>query len=154
MVFAVETSSDSRYDSRFDSDFAASLLLNLAQERSVDGLMEKSLSAATTQAEIACVEIWLLEQGDLCSHCPQKLRRPDQTRCLHLVAACENTALAGARESSYAYHARERIPLGAGFVDRIAATGQLAEVPNLDDVRGECSGLELSHTGGVCCCTG
>lgn len=102
--------------------------------------MEKSLSAAMTQREFARVEIWLMEKGDICSRCPQKSRCPDQTSCLHLVAAGENLTLAGgAREPSLFYHTEERIPLGVGFIGRIATTGQLAELRNLDAARGELS---------------
>ena len=150
----MEASSDSRYDSRFDSDFAASVLLDLAQERSLDGLMEKTLCAAMTQAEIARVEIWLIEKGDICSHCTQKPRCPDQTRCLHLIAACENSAPAGARESSFFYNTQERIPLGVGFIGKIATTGQLTELQNLNDARGEFSVLGSLQTGGARGCVG
>jgi formate hydrogenlyase transcriptional activator len=154
IVFIVETSSDNRYDSRFDSDFATRLLLDLAQERSLDGLMEKSLSAAMTQHEIARAEIWLIEKGDICLRCAQKPRCPDQTRCLHLVAACENPAPAGARESSLFYNTQERIPLGVGFIGRIATTGQLTELQNSDDARGEFSVPGSLQTGETRRCAG
>ncbi|MGC1452748.1 MAG: hypothetical protein WA830_22185, partial [Candidatus Sulfotelmatobacter sp.] len=145
----MENSSDIRYNLRFDSDFAASVLLDLAQERSLDGLMEKTLCAAMTQAEIARVEIWLIEKGDICSRCAQKPRCPDQTRCLHLIAACENSAPAGASESSFFYKTQERIPLGVGFMGRIATTGQLTELQNLGDARGEFSVLGSLQIDGI-----
>jgi transcriptional regulator with GAF, ATPase, and Fis domain len=134
-----ETAADSRFDARFDSDFATSLLLDIAQERSPGGLMEKSLGAAMTQHEFARVEIWLIEKGDICSRCRQKSRCPDQTRCLHLVAAGENSVPVGARVPSLLYNTRERIPLGVGFIGRIAMTGQLAELRNLKEARDELS---------------
>ena len=138
MESVVETTSDSRYDSRFDSDFATNLLLEIGQERSLDGLMEKSLGAAMTQREFARVEIWLIEKGDICLRCEQRSRCPDQTRCLHLVAAGENsTPVDGALEPSLFYHTEERIPLGVGFIGRIATTGQMKELRNLDDARRE-----------------
>ena len=60
-----ETASDSRFDARFDSDFATSLLIDIAQERSLDGLMETLMGACTTLPEFARVEFWLIEKGDL-----------------------------------------------------------------------------------------
>jgi hypothetical protein len=124
----MENSSDNRYDSRFDSDFAASVLLDLAQERSLDGLMEKTLGAAMTQSEIARVEIWLIEKGDIYSHCAQKSRCPDQTHRLHLIAASENSAPAGASESSFFYNTQERVPLSqaATHARRHRQTGKLS----------------------------
>ena len=41
----METASDKRYDTRFDFDFATNLLLEIAQERSLEGLMEKAVGA-------------------------------------------------------------------------------------------------------------
>jgi transcriptional regulator with GAF, ATPase, and Fis domain len=135
----VGATSDNRYDTRFDSDFASNLLLDIAQERSFEGLMEKAHGAAMTQAEIARVETWLIGKGDICQRCPQRPRCPDQTRCLHLVAGCENPVQDGVRESTCFFHTEERIPLGVGFIGRIATTGQLAELRNLEDVRDEFS---------------
>ena len=150
----MENSSDNRFDTRFDSDFAAGVLLDLAQERSLDGLMEKTLCAAMTQAEIARVEIWLIEKGDICSRCAQKPRCPDQSRCLHLIAASENSPPDGARESSFFYNTQERIPLGVGFIGRIATTGQLTELRHLADARGEFSVLGSLPMDGIRQCVG
>jgi transcriptional regulator with GAF, ATPase, and Fis domain len=131
----VETASDKRYDTRFDFDFASSLLLDIAQERSFDGLMEKSVSVASP--EIARSEIWLIEKGDLCSRCPQRPLCPDQTRCLHLVAAGENPIHGGAHEACRFFKTQERIPLGVGFIGRVATTGQMTELQKADEVCGE-----------------
>src|SRR5208282_4004768 len=150
----MDNSSDNRYDSRFDSDFAASVLLDLAQERSLDGLMEKTLCAAMTQAEIARVEIWLIEKGDICLHCAQKPRCPDQTRCLHLIASGENSAPAATCESSFLYNTQERIPLGVSFIGRVATTGKLTELRNLNDARGEFSVLGSLSMDGIRQCVG
>jgi transcriptional regulator with GAF, ATPase, and Fis domain len=150
----MENSSDNRFDTRFDSDFAAGVLLDLAQERSLDGLMEKTLCAAMTQAEIARVEIWLIEKGDICSRCAQKPRCPDQSRCLHLIAVCENSVPDGARKSSFFYNTQERIPLGVGFIGRIATTGQLTELRHLADARGEFSVLGSLPMDGIRQCVG
>ena len=141
-----ETASDSRFDSRLDFDFASSLLLDLARERSLEGLMEKSVVAAMTHHEIARTEVWLIEKGDLCSRCAHRPECPDQTRCLHLVAGGENPpGSGGEREASRFFKTRERIPLGVGFLGRIATTGQLAELQNADEASSDFSRLEFSQ---------
>ena len=150
----METASDRRYDTRFDSDFASNLLLDIAQERSFEGVMEKVRGAAMTHPEIARVEIWLIGKGDICLRCPQRPRCPDQTRCLHLVVGSENPVHAGVRESASFFHTEERIPLGVGFIGRIATTGQLAELRNLEDNRSEFSGLGSLPMDGIQQCVG
>ncbi|HXR48302.1 MAG TPA: sigma 54-interacting transcriptional regulator [Candidatus Limnocylindrales bacterium] len=142
----MDTTSDNRFDSRLDFDFASSLLLDLARERSLEGLMEKSVVAAMTHHEIARTEVWLIEKGDLCSRCAHRPECPDQTRCLHLVAGGENPpGSGGEREASRFFKTRERIPLGVGFLGRIATTGQLAELQNADEASSDFSRLEFSQ---------
>lgn len=150
----METTSDKRYDTRFDFDFGAGLLLDLAQERSFESVIEKAFGAAMTHPEIARAEIWLLENGDLCPHCPQSPRCPDRTRCLHLVAGSENPVHDGGREPTRFFQTGERIPLGVGLIGRIATTGQLAELQDLDAARGEFSALGSSQMEGVRRCAG
>ncbi len=143
----MDATSDNRYDTRFDFDFASSLLLEIARERSVEQLMQKSIGAAMTQPEFARVEIWLIEKGDICSRCAQRPQCPDQTRYLHLVAAGENPRLDGVRESSSIYNSQERIPLGIGFIGRIAKTGEMIVLDNVTDAQNELFGLDLSRLG-------
>lgn len=141
-----ETASDSRFDSRFDFDFASSLLLDIAQERSLEGLMGKSMAAAMTQPEFARVEIWLVDKGDICPRCPRRQQCPDQTRCLHLVAASENPVPGGALEASRVFNTNERIPLGVGQIGGIAANGRLVEVQTAEEVSREFPSLKLLQT--------
>jgi formate hydrogenlyase transcriptional activator len=150
----MDAESDNRYDTRFDFDFASGLLLEIAQERSVEGLMQKLIGAAMTNIEFARVEFWLVEKGDICSRCSLKSQCPDQTRCLHLVAASENPNPGSAREASCIYNTQERIPLGVGFTGRIAKTGQMIVLENVEDSRDEFFGLELSRLGKLRGCAG
>jgi transcriptional regulator with GAF, ATPase, and Fis domain len=152
MESVVETTSNQRYDTRFDFDFAADLLLELAQERSLQGLLEKAVSAPSP--ELARTEIWLIRKGDICSRCPQRLRCPDQTRCLHLVAAGENQLSNHAHEFSHFFNTNERMPLGVGLIGGVATTGRLAVLENADDVRAEFPRLEFSQAEKIRGCTG
>jgi transcriptional regulator with GAF, ATPase, and Fis domain len=148
-----ETASDSRFDARFDFDFASNLLLDIAQERSFEGLMEKAHGAAMTHPEFARVETWLIGNGDLCPQCPQRPRCPDQSRCLHLVAGSENPVHGGGEPTRF-FNTQERIPLGVGFIGQIATTGQLAELRNLEDAHGGFSVLESLSMDGIRQCVG
>ena len=150
----METDSDKRYDTRFDFDFGASLLLDIAQERSFEGLMQKTFSTAMTHPEFARVETWLIGKGDFCQRCPQRPRCPDQTRCLHLVAGSENPVHDGVGEPALFFNTEERIPLGVGFIGRVATTGQLTELRNLDDARSEFSVLGSLQMEGIRQCVG
>jgi transcriptional regulator with GAF, ATPase, and Fis domain len=143
----VEVASDKRYDTRFDFDFATRLLLDIAQERSLEGLLEKSVSAPNP--EIARSEIWLIQKGDICSRCPQRSQCPDQARCLHLVAAGESHVAADAEEFSRFFNTNERIPLGVGLIGRVATEGRLAALENADEVRAEFPRLEFLQTGKI-----
>ena len=140
----MEVASDKRYDTRFDFDFATRLLLDIAQERSLEGLLEKSVSAPNP--EIARSEIWLVQKGDICSRCAQRPQCPDQTRCLHLVAAGESHVAADAEEFSRFFNTQERTPLGVGLIGRVATEGRLADLENADEVRAEFPRLEFLQT--------
>ena len=150
---SVDTTSDNRYDTRFDFDFAASLLLEIAQERSVERLIQKSTEAASNHPEFARVEFWLIEKEDV-SRCEQMSQRPHQTRCLHLVAAAENTKLGRARESSCFYDSKERLPVGVGFAGKIAQTGQMVVLDNVTRAQDDFPGLDLSRLGKLRGCAG
>ena len=120
-----------------------------------EGLMEKVHGAAKTHPEFARVEIWLIGKGDLCPRCPQRPRCPDQTRCLHLVARQRKPRSRRRRASlRFFFNTEERIPLGVGFIGRIATTGQLAELRNLEDNRSEFSGLGSLPMDGIRQCVG
>jgi len=75
-------------DNRFDPNFATHLLLDIAHEQSVDGLLQKLLLRAMErpQSDVACIQVWLVDKGDLLLGLSQRPKCPDQTRCLHLVA--------------------------------------------------------------------
>ncbi|HWY30994.1 MAG TPA: sigma 54-interacting transcriptional regulator, partial [Candidatus Acidoferrum sp.] len=142
----METASDNRYDSRFDIDFATNLLLGVAQERSLDGLMEKLLSATTMRPHTARMEFWLIEKGDICSRCPQRPQCPDQTRCLHLVAAINTPVPGSGGEATRICRSDDRIPLGVGLVGQVAETGQTVELYDADKDPGQLVGINWSSS--------
>ncbi|HUA64391.1 MAG TPA: sigma 54-interacting transcriptional regulator [Alphaproteobacteria bacterium] len=129
--------SDRLYDKRFDSNFAIGLLTDIALERSLDGLKEKLISTCINLPEFARIEMWLIDKGDICLRCPQRMQCRDQSRCLHLAAVGTNPAPGRGREISCLYRSDERIPLGVGLVGRLAVTGGRVELDNVDKNPGE-----------------
>src|SRR3989442_1266030 len=66
------------------------LLLDIAHEQSVAQLLQKLILRAMEQrqSDVACVQIWLVDKGDLCSVCPQRPNAPTKpAACTWLLAA-------------------------------------------------------------------
>ena len=121
----------------FDPTFAGNLLIEVAQERSVENLMKKVVDSFLARPGVARVEIWLIEKGDLCSRCEQRPNCPDQSRCLHLAAWRESCLPNSGSAASRSYYSDIRIPLGFGIIGKIAATGRTVELRNVDQDPGE-----------------
>jgi transcriptional regulator with GAF, ATPase, and Fis domain len=129
-------------DSRFDPNYAAQMLLDIAHEQSVDGLLQKLIRSAVQRPNVACVQVWLIDQGDLCTACPHRAVCPDRTRCLHLVAG-QGVTLAGPGEAAPPFDdAKARIPLNVGFLGKAAATGQQWVGTELEREVGTTTGFE------------
>jgi hypothetical protein len=52
-------------DKRFDLLFATQLLLELAQERSLEPTLRKAVERAVERTEFVVSQIWLVQEGDL-----------------------------------------------------------------------------------------
>ncbi len=94
---------ESTADSRFDPNYAMQLLLDIAHEQSVEGLLNKVVTRGVEQpTETACVQVWLIDKGE---------------RCLRLAAAAGSLP-PGLSESA------NTIAMGTGVLGHIAATGR------------------------------
>jgi transcriptional regulator with GAF, ATPase, and Fis domain len=133
---------ESNSDSRFDPNFATHLLLDIAHEQSVERLLQKLILRAMERPQTACVQIWLVDKGDLCSVCPQRPKCPDQTRCLHLVAGHGNSVSSSGVGIPRFDDPNARIPLGLGLVGKVAATGQQLILNGLTAKPGESCELD------------
>jgi len=135
---------ESDSDSRFDLNFATHLLLDIAHEQSVEHLLRKLIRSAMEQpqSDLACVQIWLVDKGDLCSVCPQRPKCPDQTRCLHLVAGGGNCLSSSGSRAPRFDDPNSRMPLGVGLVGKVAATGQQLVLNGLNERPGEWGELD------------
>ena len=128
-------------ENRFDSEFASKLLLEIAQEQSLEELLKKLVRRILDRPDVARVRIWLIERGDICSTCVRRPECPDQTRCLHAVASGGNALNSQGEEEEYARMTDPfaRIPIGVGVGGKIAATGKQVVLGDLDQDPGELS---------------
>jgi formate hydrogenlyase transcriptional activator len=135
---------ESTSDSRFDPNFFTGLLLDIAHEQSVERLLQKVIRGAMErpQTDLACAQVWLVDKGDRCSVCPQRLKCPDQTRCLHLVAAGGKSFSDSGAGVPRLVDPNARMPMGVGLVGKVAATGQQLVLNGLDARPGELAELD------------
>jgi len=122
---------DSTSDRRFDPNFATQILLDLSHEHSLEKLLQKLVDRAM-ERHLACVQVWLMEKGDLCATCPSRPECPDQSRCLHLAAAKAHSILGPGKGFGQFDPGSSRIPLGAPPIGILVAQGQGRDVQNLD----------------------
>ncbi len=137
-VFAMESDSDSR----FDPNVALQLLLDIAHEHSLEQLLQKVVSHAVQRPYMSCAQVWLIEPGDRCAHCPRRPECPDQTRCLHLVAGSGVSLAKTPAEAPRFDDPTSRNPLGAGFLGKAAVTGEQVILRDLTQHRAEVAGFD------------
>ena len=126
-------------ENRFDSEFASKLLLEIAQEQSLEELLKKLVRRILDRPDVARVRIWLIDKGDICATCVRRPDCPDQTRCLHAVAGGGNMFNNKGEEEEYVRMTDPfaRIPIGFGAAGKIAATGKQMVLRDLDKDPGE-----------------
>ena len=126
-------------ENNFDPAYASSLMLEIAQERSLDELLKKLVQRILERPNVARVRIWLIDKGDICRNCLRRAECPDQTRCLRGVAGGRRLLTDGNDQEAYdnELDRYSRIPLGVGIVGKIAVTGQQRVERNLDQDPGE-----------------
>ncbi|HTX20316.1 MAG TPA: sigma 54-interacting transcriptional regulator [Candidatus Aquilonibacter sp.] len=126
-------------DNKFNPDFASSLLLEIAQEQSLDQLLKKLVCRILKRSHVARVRIWLIDKGDICATCVRRPDCPDQTRCLRAVASGSNLIGRDGEEEEYAQMKDwfARIPLGVGVAGKIAVSGKQMVLRDLDQEPGE-----------------
>ncbi|HOW64546.1 MAG TPA: sigma 54-interacting transcriptional regulator [Candidatus Paceibacterota bacterium] len=129
-------------DSRFDPNRAAQLLIDFAHEHSLDLLLQKVVRSAVERPGMVCVQIWLIEKGDRCGACARRSECPDQARCLHLAAGHGGGLIDSAANVSRLDDLSARIPLGMGFVGRVAVTGHEIRIRDVDRQPSELVGFE------------
>jgi transcriptional regulator with GAF, ATPase, and Fis domain len=123
--------------SRAEIEFLAGLLLEVAQERSLEQLLQKLVRRALESPAAAIGVIWLIDTGD--GHAAGAHAAPgssDQARFLYAVAGGAST-LCSPDKPERLPDDLARIPLGVGPIGRIATTRQPVVLNDLDKDPGE-----------------
>ena len=105
-------------------DALKGLLLDIAQQRSLQDLLWLIVRRLADQPTVALARIWMLGPGDICSTCHMKSECPDQTQCLHLVASAGRSVSEGKVEWRNIDGEFRRIPVGVRKVGYIGGTGE------------------------------
>lgn len=117
-------------DKRFDPLLATQLLLEIAQERSVEPILKKLVDFSVERTGFTFSTVWLVQKGDLCATCKYRSECADQSRCLHLVAG-RGRSLPGYGKGPQPYEdLNARVPLNLGPLGEAVATGQLKVTKN------------------------
>src|SRR4029453_11896119 len=120
-------------DNRFDPLMATQLLLEIAQERSVEPILKKLVDFAVERTGFVFSTIWLVQKGDLCATCKYRSECADQSRCLDLVAG-KGRWLSGRGKGPQPYEdLNARVPLNLGPLAEAVATGELKVIKNPDN---------------------
>ncbi|ODA40897.1 sigma 54-interacting transcriptional regulator [Desulfosporosinus sp. BG] len=114
----------------FNLDFESFqlLLLEMAQQRSVDELLQLVTSSLASTCNVALARVWMITPGDICNTCNEYAACQDRSRCLHLMASrglsIDNTT----NWNTIEHGAFRRFPIGVRKVGRIASSGQPGNV--------------------------
>ncbi len=103
------------------SDALQSLLLEMGQQRALDGVLRVVVDRLAEEEHIALARIWLLQPGDICPTCPMRDECPDQTRCLHLVSSAGRSRVENVEPWTRINGDFRRMPMGTRKVGQIAA---------------------------------
>lgn len=112
------------------SQHSRQLLLTMAQQRSVDGVLQVLVQRLHESCGAALARVWLLKPTSTCGHCRDAELCRNKPDCLHLVSSAGHS-LQGTDWSS-THGDFTHIPLGFGKVGHIAATKQPVEEKEID----------------------
>jgi len=125
-------------DYRPEYDSLKALLLEMANARSFDQLLEVVVDRLAARPHVALVRIWLKRPGDICAACPKREICPENTTCLHLVASDGQSLVDPALRWNRIDGVFRRFPMGKLKVGKVAETGQTMAIW---DVREETEAL-------------
>jgi len=110
----------------FNLDFESFqlLLLEMAQQRSVEELLELVTFSLASTPNVALVRVWMIAPGDVCNSCNELAVCLNKSRCLHLMASRGVSIDTTTTWNTIDQSAFRRFPIGVRKVGRIASSGQ------------------------------
>ncbi|MBT3200307.1 MAG: sigma 54-interacting transcriptional regulator [Phycisphaerales bacterium] len=118
------------YREQFES--LRDLLASMVSERSVDALLNVTVEHLAADADLVAAAIWLIRPSDMCDSCVMAPVCPDQGLCLHLMA-CAGQLAGQEIGPDNSGPLSTRVPLGVGYVGRVAASGEFEIADGLSD---------------------
>ena len=119
------------YKPEFDS--FRDQLVELAQIRHVDELLNRVVNQLAARPHVNLARIWLTRPGDACTNCDMQPRCPNRDLCLHLVASAGVRRTEKRPDWSRMDGEYGRIPLGVGKVGRVGASGEAIVVKDFSE---------------------
>src|SRR5512135_2391452 len=139
-------------DKRFDPHIGVQLLLDIAQERSVEPILKKIVECAVERTQFVFSQVWLIGKGDLCATCKYRSECPDQSRCLHLVAGRGRSLPSPGKGPQPYEDLNARIPLNFGPLGEAVASGQLKVIRSSGKQPVSAAGFEWMREEGILEC--
>ena len=100
-----------------------SLALDVAAERSLNGVLQTIVQGLALQPGVALARIWLLLPGDICDSCFMRAECHDRTQCFHLVASAGTPVKSPGEDWSFLQGHFRRVPMNAVKVGQVGSTG-------------------------------
>jgi len=113
-------------------EWAQCLLLDLARERVLDGLMDRIVERFTELPDLALARVWVVRPGDRCDDCRMRDECTRNVDCLHLIASAGREPREPGADWSRLDGDFSRFPLGVRKVGSVAAN---AEAVWIEDIR-------------------
>lgn len=114
-------------------DQLPSIILAIAEQRSLDAVLKKIIDIVAAQADVALARLWLIDRDEDCPHCQRHPASMGQS--LHLRASAGHPLEVSAdwSRSTGKFH---KIPLQADLkISHIASSGESIRIPQLPDDR-------------------
>lgn len=114
--------------SSFDAPYLEllqSISLEVSESQGTENVLQSIVNGLVRSAGSALARIWLIDDGDICDHCPMRAECPNQTRCLHLRASAGRSVNPNEAGDWERVDGRfRRFPLGVRKVGRVGASGE------------------------------
>ena len=107
-----------------------SIMLSIAQARSVEPILEQIVRGVAEAWDVALVRLWLLETAGECGVCTRRGEVGTGGRELHLVASA-GVSLDGTTRHESMEGSAHRMPVGVRKIGRIAETGEPLLIPEV-----------------------
>jgi transcriptional regulator with GAF, ATPase, and Fis domain len=112
-------------------EWAQCLLLDLARERPLDGLLERIVARFAELPDLALARVWVVRPGDSCENCSMRDQCARNIDCLHLVASRGREPREVGADWSRLNGDFRRFPFGVRKIGLIAEKGEAVWIEDI-----------------------